>query len=570
MRKTKFLLPALVILLLVGCGKKESSKEESKDIKTGITTINTLEDIKIPVYEEDLAEETIYNPTLLSSYDDAAFSRYVSDSGTTGRATDYGFNNSDFYNTPYCYSEDTVINSEIEYTFKDKASIDYETAIMSNTGKEFEFYKKGNFLYEFTSPSTPTNDGEIKSLSQAKDIKSFAEMLDEIEFLHAKNISITSDMTKEDRNNMILIDAEIEVVEEDDSTLKGLVAGIEYDDKQYFYLYASNKEKDTSKLLEELDTNPDFDINSLLTEDNSDKKTISFDINGTAASIDAPRYFRDEEIEGNIYSKALTYVPSSQRSETAPISKYPDEEGCNEIYLTNEYYNLALTYNNFIIPEDCETEYEMYVRALGVPYGIEYDTNIMMYGSIENNEYIVEKGDITDRDGNIWKSYYIMTDYKYEENYPMIIPYYSPAVIYTRQVDNMYQIFTFSSGIPKWWDNEEFISSIDEIISSFTSHTPSTTVPSQPLSYYRTRKYDVNINGLVDKIDIEATPTDASPTDATLEIHQSGDVDEGPGHEQYLDDGKIQGTSTGDKDADEDGLSQEYIDSLPMLDDEVE
>lgn len=570
MRKSKIILPILFILLLSGCGKEKTTEEtniESEvEVSTGITTIETVENIKFPVYEKDLAEETIYNPTLLNSQDDVAYFGFLNEGSTTGVALNYGYNSSDGYNTPYCFSDDTEALTELEYNYYDRNSRNYDTAVMTNTAKQFEFYKKDSFLYEFTSPSTPTTDSDIRSLSQVKDISKFAEVLDRIRFIHTDVISITSDLASIDNENLIIKYANIRINTFDESELYGVVAGIEYNDKQYFYLYAAAKEEsDYKDIVSRIDVNSDFDINSLVSKSTGTKQ-ITFDINGTAGTIEAPSYFRNEEIEGNIYSKALTYIPPEQRDEETPLMEIPEEAGSTEVYLTNEYYNLALTYNNYIIPEDCTSDYEMYVRALGVPYGLSYDAEVMMYGSIDNNEYIVPREDITDKDGNVWKSYYIMTSYKYEGNYPMIIPYVSPAVIYAHKLNNSYQIFTFSSALTKWWNNNDFVSSIDSVVASFSALTPNSTAPDHALSYYRTRKYDVNKEGTVNTTE----ETESTPTDATIEFHESGDIDEGPGHKKYMEDGTMQGTSTGDKEADKDGYTQEYIDTLPMLDDEVD
>lgn len=569
MRKAKIILPILFsVILLSGCGK-EAEKEKATseiEVETGVTTINTVEDIKIPVYKEDLAEEIILNPPLLNSQDDAAFFRYLNEDGTTGVASDYNYNKSIGYITPYCFSDDSEAISDLNYNYYDRNSRSYDTAVMGNTSKEFELYKKDAFLYEFTSPTTPTNE-EIRSISQAKNVNQFAEVIDDISFIHAENISITSDLATEDRNDMILKYSNVRINTYDESELYGVIVAIEHDDRQYYYLYASSKEEsDYKDIISSFEINDEFDINELASD--SEKKQITFDINGTAGTIETPSYFRDAEIEGNIYSNALVYIPSDQRSELSQITEYPSEEGSTELYLTNEYYNVGLTFNNFVIPDDCTTEYEMYVRALGVPYGIYYDSEIMMYGSIDNNPYIVPRTEVIDKDGTTWNSYFIMTDYKAEGDYPIVIPYYSPAVIYTHKVNNMYQIFTFSSALNRWWDDDTFVSTIDSIVASFESLTPNSSYPGYALSYYRNRKFDVNKEGLV-KVN-EEVESESTPTDATIEFHESGDIDEGPGHKKYMEDGTMQGTSTGDKEADKDGYTQEYIDTLPMLDDEVD
>ena len=108
MRKSKIILPILFILLLSGCGKEKTTEEtniESEvEVSTGITTINTVENIKFPVYEKDLSEETIYNPTLLNSQDDVAYFGFLNEGSTTGVASNYEYNSSDGYNTPYCFT----------------------------------------------------------------------------------------------------------------------------------------------------------------------------------------------------------------------------------------------------------------------------------------------------------------------------------------------------------------------------------------------------------------------------------------------------------------------------------
>lgn len=570
MKFKKLFLPVLLSsLLLSGCGRGEAMEVDlgkDGDERGDITTIDTLENIKIPVYKKDLASEYTYNPTLLSHEDDAAFFSYLDEGSTTGVASDYSYN-SGAYKSPYCFSDDSEVLPDLDYTYISRDSMDYESAVMSNTGKQFEFYKKDDFLYELTSPVTPTREEEIRSLSKAKTVNDFADMLDEIAFIHADKISVTGDLGYEDRENMILKHTKVNVTTYDGSELSGIVAGIEYNDRQYFYLYASKEERDYKDIIHSLTENTSFDIDNLINENNPSKKEITFDINGTAGTINVPSYFRSDEIDDNIYSQALTYIPSKHRSDPSQI-KYPEEEGSTEVYLTNEYYNIALTYNNFVIPKDCTTDYEMYVRTLGIPYGQYYDSEILMFGSIDKNNYIIPRQDLTDKDGNVWNSYFIKSGYIPEDNYPDVIPYPNIAVIYTHKLNNSVQIFTLSSGLTEWWNNNAFINSIDSVISSFSSRTPNTKTPDQALSYYRTRKYDVNQEGFIKR----ATNTfeNSTSTDSTLEIHKTGDIDEGPGHREYLESGKMKGTSTGDKEADADGLTQEYIDSLPMLDDEVD
>lgn len=568
-KKHKFIIPILLIsLILTGCGENESERSEKK--KSGgsesMLQISTFEGIKIPVYEKDLKDIKTYNPTHLSNESDPAFFRYINKDSSSGMASDFGYNNSDTYNTPFLFSDKTHSNSDITYSYINNNSINYDSGIYSNSGKQLEIYKTGEYLYEATSPTTLVEDNEAPGLAQITTIEDYAKLVDNIEFIHVDSIALTSDIIDISNEDMFIKYTESDITTTDGSELHGFIAGIEFDDKQYFYTYSVKDESpDYKPLLSLIVKNDIFDINRLFTETDefTEKKTVTFDVSGTAASITVPSYFRTSEINDNIYSDALMYIPSDQRDVENPIVSYPNEYGISELYLTNEYYNLALTYNNFVVPGDCETDYEMLVRVFGISHGVGSDSFRNEYGSIAENPNIIERDLIPDGDGDSWKSYIIRSDYKSESNYPMVVPYYRTSLVYTYRMDNSMQVFAFSCGWNKWWDNEELVSSIDSIISSYTSQEASSSIPPDALSYYREgiSEYDINTKGEVKITGNE----EATPSDATMTTDSSGDIDEGVGHSDYIENGEMKGTSTGDENLDKDGFTQEYIDSLPFI-----
>ena len=554
----------LLAVLLTGCGKeKEETIVEEQSPSYSVIQLDTFEGLKIPVYEQDFSFG-LYNPCMLDTENDPAFFNLINKDVSTGIASDYGYNNSDTYNTPYLFAEEVGPRQEFDYEYMSIADMDYSQGIYSNTGRQLELYKSGEYLYEATSPVTIRNDGTVPSIANTTDLEKFAEIIDSVEFIHAADISIESNIKDISNSEMFIKYVTASIEAGDGLMYHGIVAAIEYDDKQYFYIYADKSESPAyESLVNSFEKNPDYNIYKLIEECNKyyEGETVTFDVSGTAGTLDIPPYLRNEDVDGNIYSEALCYIPEDQRDPEVKLTNTANEYGSTELYLANEYYNMTLTYNNFVIPDDCKSSYEMLVRLYGINHGYGTENERYEYGNAANNPNIEQHKKITDRDGNEWDSGFIQANYKSAYGYPMILPYYRTALLYVHKLENSYQIFTFSCGRNKWWTDKDLIKSLDETIASYTSIESATEIPPDALTYYRMGAgYDINKEGYIEKEEKKGL-FPASPGDAILNIDDSGDVDEGPEHKDYIEN-RENGNTTND------GASQNLIDSLPFLEDE--
>ena len=584
-KKIKYLIPLLILILISGCGKKDTGETNDEAVETqethseessssDIINIDILRGINFPVFKADYESASDFQPVMMNSEDDPLFYGYISEK-SDGVPRNYNMNSyTKSYKTPYLYN--CVSPDEAPYVYPDYNDVDFSRGVISATDRQYELYKTGSYLYEVEVPDSRKNivtnsDGEeIEEQTSIMGTDNASTITDIIASSGSKHIQSFDMIGCYDLSNSkyALKYITIKMNMRDGSEFYGVAAALEHNDKQYFYYYGSPEERDEDfyKNLVSQITPSDNEYPTKLFDDAEsryEEKTISIDINGSAGTFNVPGYFRNEEIGGNITSLALTFIPESQRYIDNPSYYLPNTNGSEEILLKNEYLNIALTYNNYVLRDDMPTYKEFILE-----YFCLMSVDVEMVSRMSREDFKkqvsaewfdkIERPDITDKDGNVWKSYYITTDYYSEYvNFPAILPYPGRALIYIKQTGNTVQMFTVSCGLVNWFNDEDFLNRFNSIPESFTASKPTTEVPSGPLTFYYMEEPEQK--------DSKATKTDAK--EITDDIGEDGTY-------ETVDDDIVESGST-DEDEGTDpktlkdlGITQDDIDNAPSISDE--
>jgi len=531
-RKRELIIGLSLVILLSGCGKKNSEdtsvtennssgavKEETIEDAADVTIIDTAFDINIPIRTEDYEQDYIYDPVLQNTTDDAYFYGVLDTDAQQGIAENYKRNlgvhpeNMTAYITPYIYSGEAILPEGATYTYRSKDYSDFEIPVMSNTGMEFEYYGGSEFLYEMKHPTTLEGDSFAKALT----IEEFGAEIENVEFNHISNIAILSEIEDTSTAQEVKKSVYARITTNERYTLTGYVSVLERDDEQYFYVCAFNNQIDTD-LADELLTkfsykeNEKYYVDALVNEvlsTTDESKEIYFDLNGSAGTMSVPGIFMVDEIEGNYYSNFLTYIPQRNRDEEYPSVNLPSEYGTTSLYLKNEYLNMALTYNIFVNPEGIEDEEAFVFRYMDL--GFSYQINSLQWHEDYNlytNDQINELGEVLDKDGNTWKKFITQQRELYHINRPQTTPYNSRALVYakTNKDTNTTQVIVFGCSYYDWtYSTEKIYEMMDNCVASFSESTPSTTIPSGTLAFLRSSYYQFESIGT----ESTATSTDA-------------------------------------------------------------
>ena len=501
MKANKLILLSLS-LLLAGCGKadtgevKSESGVEEESIDSSLTEFRALEGVSFGVKTEDYDSAVIFQPSLMNSNDDTLYYGNVI-KNIDSISANYDYNEGD-YKTPYLFSDES--DTSINYSYPNQNQVDYDSGVCSATINQFELYKSYEYLYEVAVPTSRSSekvlsDGstkyETRSIASISDLSDFANLLDSVKFIHTNNFTLTGEIEDISKGEYFKKYVTVRVQTLDGATLYGVAAVLEYNDKQYFYLYGDDAEpssKDIYELVNSIKPSNNDNPNILFdeTEEYYGETGYSFDTNGSAGTFNAPGYFRDEEIAGNVYSDALTYVPMNQRLPEAPITFLPDNYGSTEYLLKNEYLNIALTYNNLMLSDNMAGENEFLMEYFcTIPGDIGTERREYLEYGAEDTSSIVRLGTVKDSDGEDWNKYLIRSSYLDQYyNYPQIYPYGNTAIVYTKQKDRYINVMTITCGIENWYYNEDFVNRFDKIINSFRKCDSNTELPTVPLTFY--------------------------------------------------------------------------------------
>ena len=529
----KFLLPLLGLLLITGCGKKDIEVREELEEETETSSIYTqieyIPGISFPVYTKDYEADHQFDKVLLSSVGDPFFFGMVKEEGEC-IASNYDWNK-EGYQTPYLFGA-TADDAAI-YNYPTYSEVGYNSSSLSFTDRQFELYDKEEYLYEIGIPTSRSDDlgktdlyrNTPSSIVGIDSVEEFATIIDSVSFIHIKKTSITSDLTDISSGGVFKKYTEARFETLDNTTLYGAVVAIEFEDRQFFYAFGRKEEpEDISGIIEDIDIN-DTELYEVFkeTERRTDKKTVSFDINGIAGEIEVPGYFRSQEISNNIYSSCLTFIPEQNRGEDSSISQLPNSYGSSEVFLKNEYLNTAITFNNLYKNEYMTNEADFITYYFSMLYfavledqGKDLASFVTDYGLEE--EFVKEREKVTDKDGNVWNSYLINGFLLYgNRNHPQVVPYGKVVLIYTREVGDYIEMFTVSCGLDNWYYYEELLKDFDRIPASFTETTAGTEKPTGPLTFY----YQPSNQSLAtdtDAVEGSEEPTTEYQEEATTEV----------------------------------------------------
>lgn len=555
MRKVKkILIPLLILGLLTGCGKspeKEEAKEEKKSTAE-LTQIEYIPELSFPVYTADYESEYLFDKPIMNDSGDPVYFGIVREEGE-GVESNYDYNKKG-YQTPYLFG--AAEDSSAPYFYPTYSDMNYESGSLSFTEKQFELYNKDHFVYEVGIPTSRNDNiyyGEEyantpTSIIKLNNVNDFATVLDSVSYIHIRDISVTGDVVDMSEDEIVRKYVPAKFTTLDTTTLYGIAVAVEFDDQQYFYLMGTEKGPDKEEI---------EDIVSKIVPNNADAyglfketasrtetKSVSFDVNGIAGSIDIPGYFRTSEINNNIYSNALIYVPESNRNKDYPISQIPNNYGSSELLIKNEYLNAALTFNNFRKNEYMTSDkdfilYYYYMLYFGM---IDDVRSALDNYDMEESDRVIVRDPVTDTNGNTWNSYIVYNPYIYEEeNYPEVIPYGNYALIYTFENGDYVEMFSFSSLVKDWYLSEDLLNEIDKIPSSFSKADSNTEFPNNPLTFYVLPSEET------------ATETDA---EEVVEEESEEEATEEPATEAQVTDEDI---------LDELGITQEDIDNADMI-----
>ena len=555
----KLIIPILTLCLLTGCGKKDKADDrEEERTDTALTQIEYIPGLSFPVYEEDYESNNQFDKVMMNGSDDTLFFGLVKDDGE-GVETNYN-NNKDDYQTPYLFG--AAEDSFAPYKYYSYGDLNYGSKSLSFTEKQFELYDKDNYVYEVGIPTTRNDNLYLgndytntpTSLKKITDVKAMAEVLESVSFIHIRDINITSDIKDMSEDEVIKKVVKTRLGTLDNTTLYGIIVAIEYRDQQYFYVMGEDKEPsddEIAEIISQIEPN-EADIYDLFKEtaDRTEPKSVSFDVNGVAGTLEVPGYFRTSEINNNIYSNALLFVAESNRYKDNPVSMLPNNYGASEVLLKNEYLNTAMTFNNFRKNENITNEKDFILHYYNfVVYGLTPNMRETLDNyDMSKSDNIIIREPVTDKDGNTWNSYIIYNQYiKMNENYPKVIPYGRHALIYTRDNGDYVEMFTFSSAAKYWYLSENLCADYDNVVKSFTRSEASTELPNTALTFYPMPTEETATETDAEEVpeEPEEEPTTEAATEATTEAAMSD--------EEIFE---------------ELGITQEDIDNAPMITDE--